>query len=372
MPKHPGPWYWTARRRWAATIDGKRYVAPPEVRTPQQAKRWYDAIRPRPVGALTVADLCEHYLEWDAARVQAGTRDPTSHRTTAAKLTRACAAEVRGKRLGELPASSIRPEDAEALVHAWRGQGTSNNYVRDLAAVLRAAFGWGVRRAASRPPLVESNPFSALELDPPTPAAARYATPEEADAWLAWLETQAALPVRARRHIPPSYVLLQRCLIGTGARPSEWTRATVGELDTRAWTLVRKSWKAARKTGRLRTVYVPTWLREPLLKHAEGLPGDSRIFLSPSGKPWTAGNLSVRTARYRRRAIRDGVPIADMGADRLTCYRWRHTAATRALQNGVPAPTVAEMLGTSVGVLMRTYAHILSSHLAEAAESLGR
>jgi integrase len=64
------------------------------------------------------------------------------------------------------------------------------------------------------------------------------------------------------------------------------------------------------------------------------------------------------------------VAIRDEGDDRLTNYRWRHTAASTLLMMGVDTLTVAELLGTSPEMIFRHYGHILDDHLATAASKL--
>src|SRR5581483_8234949 len=76
----------------------------------------------------------------------------------------------------------------------------------------------------------------------------------------------------------------------------------------------------------------------------------------PDVRPWE-----------RRRAE---VVVKDEGHNRLTNYRWRHTAISTLLMLGVDVPTVAELTGTSPEMIYRHYGHLLDEHLAAAAEKL--
>ena len=154
--------------------------------------------------------------------------------------------------------------------------------------------------------------------------AERYASRDEAAAWLRWLW-------RSGRR---DFAQLQRVLIHTGARPSEVTWATWGEIKWpsergKPAVLVRASWKAVRKTGRARRVYLPTRLLR-MLRRRRGAQNE-HLFVAPLGGKWCSSNLSVATARYRAAAAKAGIPVAETGPDRLTCYRWRHTAASSLL-----------------------------------------
>jgi integrase len=364
MARDPRPWWWKARGRWAVQIGRTRHVEPTGI--PREdlvgAGRWFESLKeqgPRPAGELTVGDLCLLYLEWDAGRVAADDRDGTSHDRERYKLKRVCKTEVQGDPIGRLRAAKFRRRDYDAAVWVWRSK-FSPGYARALATSINGAFAWAVKEEGGR--LLDRDPLAGAPLPPEAMVQERYATRDEAAAWLRWLWRNPK--------IPRPYVLLQRCLIHTGARPSEWTRATVAELDIRNWQLVRGRWKAARRKRKPRRVFVPARLRRSLLRATRGVPGDSPLFPTPRGKTWTHNLLATRTADWRREAIAGGVPIRDEGADRLTAYRWRHTAASDLLMKGVDVATVAELLGTSPHMIHKVYGHLLSDHLAEAAEKL--
>lgn len=369
MARPSKPWWWAARKRWAATIDGVRRVAPEWIGKGDvhDAWEWHrEASRkadPTPVGM--VDGLCELYLRWDETRVKSGDRDAVTHAGWTGRLNRVCGTVVPGGKFGRLPVARVQPDHLDALDAAWRAEGLSPGYRRALATTIKTTFAWAARRQAGREALIPASPFAGTPL-PSVPAPAeRYATRKEAAAWLRWLW-------RSGRR---DFARLQRVLIHTGARPSEITRATWGEVKWpddpgRPAVLVRTEWKAARKTGRARRVYLPVRLHRSLRRRA-GPPGEP-LFTTPRGKPWAPANLATTTAQLRRAAIKAGAPLVDSGADRLTNYRWRHTAASTLLMAGVPVSTVAELLGTSAGQIQRTYGHMLSDHLAEAAAKLAK
>jgi integrase len=363
----PGkPWWHTRRRRWCANIDGVRYVEPTGLgkRQVHEAWEWHRSIipAPRPLGAPgTLEDLCEAYLSWDSERVEAGERDGRAHQTTGYKLNRICGTRASVGLAGDVPVGRITPGLLEDLVTAWGRDGLSDAYRRELASAVKAVTRWASRSRGGSRSLLASDPLERTSLPRAVAAPAeRYAGRDEAAAWLRWLW---------RRGLREP-ALLQRCLVHTGARPSELVRATWGDVKLESGTITLSRWKAARKTGRPRRVYLPSRLIRSLRRRA-GQP-DGLIWRTPRGLAWSGSNLATYTARLRAAAIADGIPVLADGPDRLVNYRWRHTAATSLLQDGVPIATVAELLGTSPAMIARTYAHILSDHLSAAAETLAR
>jgi integrase len=360
MAHEPSPWWWGARQCWATQINGRRHVAPKSIgrRDLKSAGEWFDSLRSRPASAEpTVGELAGLWLDWDASRVAVGARDADAAYTARSKMKRICRTRLDRRELGDWPAARLRPDHLDALVTLWRCD-VSPGYIRDLVGGLKNILAWASRPVEGRLPLLRSNPLAGIRVPPLPPAEERYASRGEAAAWLRWLRGRASR----------DFVLLQRILIHTGARPSEWTRAKVSDLDTRRWVLTRRDWKAARATGRVRRIFVPVRLRRPLLRQASRLPGDAWLFLSPRGLRWSRSNLATTTQRFRDAARKAGVPLQA----RLTCYLWRHVAASDLLMKGVDIATVAELLGTSPQQITRTYGHLLKGHLAAAAERLAQ
>lgn len=370
MARKAKVWWWKARKRWAANLQGKRYVAPAGIGEADTiaAGKWYERMKSqaatvRTGDGITFATLCDLYLEWDERRTLVRQRDPVAHRNSRSVMTTACKAWAGPTQAGDIRIDEFTAGHVQAMVNYWISDGLSPLYVRELASATKRVFRWACRRVDMRGPLLEENPVKDIELPAAPQSEPRFADRWEAAAWLRWLR-------RKGKH--PDYARLQRCLIHTGARPSEWTRATWGDMNWSTWQLVRKEWKSARKTNRPRRVIVPRRLRRMLRRMYEsaGRNKGARLFGTPRGLSWTSTNLSTITQRYREEAIRDGLPLTPEGPDRLTCYRWRHTAASSLLMDGVDMATVAEILGTSVNMIQKVYGHILDSHLAQAAERL--
>ena len=103
-----------------------------------------------------------------------------------------------------------------------------------------------------------------------------------------------------------------------------------------------------------------------------------------AGAPWKDGvGLAKKVRDVRRAAIAEaarraaaGEPlrgldlIRDAGVDRVHNYRFRHTAISTLLRQGVDVPTIAELTGTSPAMIYHTYGHLTADHLSQAAERL--
>ena len=260
MSRPSSPWWWEARSCWAVTVGGKRHTAPRSIgpKDNKKAWDWHDSIvnssTPVKVGKLRVADLCELYLEWDAKRVKAGQRDSKAHDLCVFKLTRVCKTLVDSTKVGSLPADTIKGFQLEQMLLTWADEGLSTLYCRDLASNIKQVLAWAKKRS-----LVATNSLADVSLPSIPQSLHRYATRSEAAAWLRFLWRKGLR----------DFAFLQRCLIHTGARPSELTRATWDEVDWNGWvykgkkgngnhpgvTVTGTEWQSRSKTGKARLIY---------------------------------------------------------------------------------------------------------------------
>ncbi len=135
----------------------------------------------------------------------------------------------------------------------------------------------------------------------------------------------------------------------TGARPfSEVCKVTAADVDLGkgTWTLVK--WKNSRKQkGKKRVIFlVPEMVeltRRLVAKYPEG-----PLLRNAKGTPWSRQSI---TWRFRQLAGR-------LGLEDVSAYTLRHTAISDALIRGVPVAVVAELFGTSIQTISRSYAHI--------------
>ena len=90
---------------------------------------------------------------------------------------------------------------------------------------------------------------------------------------------------------------------------------------------------------------------------------DDMVFMGPGG-----GYLDPATFRYRYRRL-----LKQAGTRPLTVHALRHTFATRALEAGVPAQAVGQILGHAGSqITLDVYSHVLPAFQAEAVTRIAR
>jgi integrase len=263
--------------------------------------------------SLTLDEFCERYLERYAA-----IRSPSSVQTLRWRLVRS-RREFGDMKLAELRTGELAAWEA-ALPPRFRYA-----VVRALRQVLDAAVQWE---------FLVKNPAKATGKNPAPPVLERVILePAEVDRLAAEMRSPygAAVIVGAWCYLRPAELLAL-------------ARGSVGEDELRVnGTKTRRS---------VRTVPLPLRARVAL----EELPPriDSRLlFPSPSGAFYDLRNFRRREFDWARDAA---------GFDEnVTPYTLRHSGISWALHAGVPASDVARFGGTSLTMLEKTYAHLLSA-----------
>jgi integrase len=416
MARQPGPKWHKAQKLWYARVGERgennrrkavymtRPVGDPAVEPPRgkadeaQAWRWLEAFRAeteaRKVlpGDPSVRALCELYLEWAEGRVTAGEMDPAHYAARTHHLGHLCRYAPAGAYpLGSRRARELTHEALDAAVRAWKAEGYTAHYVRNIVASVLAAFHWAARpgSAGEGRRLMADHPLEGYRRPSVPHAPERFAERSEAAAFLRFWRSRTKRGTVGGRYARLT-ILLERCLVHTGARPKELCTLRWGDIKWEAGTteaghafakatIPPERWKTGKKTGRPRMIYFSPALSRAL-KREHDRPGRHpwAVFVHGrgrggvgAGEPWPDGSTLAKTVRrVRREAITAGIQIQDTGHQRLTNYRWRHTAASTLLMMGVDVSTVAELLGTSEEMIRRHYGHLLDKHLAAAAEKL--
>lgn len=148
-----------------------------------------------------------------------------------------------------------------------------------------------------------------------------------------------------------------RFLHGTGCRPSEAYNVEARYYHAADKCVVYPGhpgpddyvWKNARRTGKDRVVFLSDELakmvEERIKQHPEG-----PIFRTNRKSKWVQESMSVNLRWYSKRLELSPVP---------TAYGFRHTYATDWLLNGGSIKVLADLIGTSVGMIERHYGHIM-------------
>jgi integrase len=208
-----------------------------------------------------------------------------------------------------------------------RGEGGQ----RAALTALKRAFNWAVDEEH-----IKANPIKKYP-KPPAQRRERVLTAQEQ-------ETIAGAP---RDQAFRDFVLALR---ESGCRPGEIASVTAAQvdLDRAQWVLPRH--KTVKKTRRPRVVVLTEPLialcRELVTRHPEG-----PIFRNSRGQPWSKEAIRCRFKRLRRKCkLGDGV----------VAYSFRHSFCTAGLEAGVPAATMAELLGhTSLEMVARALSRLV-------------
>lgn len=314
---------------------------------------------------------------------------------------------------GLRPARSFVSADLKSAIRAWQKLGHAPITIAGICLSVRTAFRWAASEDGGR--LIPANPFADFKVPSVGRSPDRYAERAEVAAFVRFVDRKMrAIRTEHRRRFAGTLLLLIRVAIYTGARPGILVSAWWPDFDAarRTITLPPDRHKTGHKTGRPLILYLPRFLardlarerdrpgRHPVamfthemgnwgmdrkVKPAEGEPWGSFITL-PDGRPSfdpEPAALIRRVRVLRREAIElatalraQGKPtrglelIRDKGHNRFVMYRIRHTKASDDLMAGGNATTVATLLGTSVNMLDKFYAHLQDDHLSRAADEL--
>jgi integrase len=378
MARPSTPWWWKARGRWACTMGGVRHVAPAGIgeRDKHAAWDWHKQLlgrnTPVPTGAYTFEMMAEEYAEQRKVASERDGDDPDVLAQLLRKLKYLCATKVRGVPLGDFYITQLTPGHFKALTETWLKLKFKPNYVHYLQVLTKTVLNMATKPTAAREPLVQVSPFYKLPLITQPKTEQRFATRKTAAEWLRFLWRNP--------NVPRDYVMIQRCLIHTGARPTEVAAAEWGELRLNAGVtskghafglLERKKWKNAKKHGELRRIFITPRLHRALGRRNLRKPeGEVYIFRTAKGMAWSSNRLTSYSHRIRTEAKAMEVELPYEGPNRITGYLWRHTAASSMAMQGVDIITIATLLGTSADHIYRTYAHLHNHHLVNAAEVL--
>jgi integrase len=211
---------------------------------------------------------------------------------------------------------------------------------RMAAQALLTALNWARKQG-----MITRNPLEkeALELDKVVGRSKDYVVkPAEHE----------ALVTSAKSYFADVLVLLH----GTGCRPGEVYNATAKNYDPDLRALVYKArpaegmyvHKTARKTGKDRVIF----LAEPLAEMVEKLAckhPTGPLFRNRDGGAWNDQAVYEMLRRLRKRLGLTG---------KMVPYSYRHSYATRWLLSGRSIKVLADLLGNSVAILEKHYAHL--------------
>jgi integrase len=327
-------------------------------------------------------------LLWLSHVKRAGT--PGTYHVSRSTVGQFCAFTHQGVAYRDRRAAGLTTTDLTRFLNAKRAAGRKPHYLAKLAGVVQSMLNWAANPQPERTPerlLPGGNPLRGMEAPAVPDSPERFAEVGEIAAFLAAWRAMAAGRKRGGRmeRFDRLAALLVRCLVQTGARPGEFCKAQWDDVTWEAGVtaaghpfgkvvLPPERWKAGRKTGKSRTVFLTPVLTRALRRefarpdrHPTHLFFHARKRAGEGGPtdPWESSALGRKVRKVRRAA-----GGADEGPNRMVAYLFRHTAASRALMKGMDPVTVAALLGTSPNMLRKHYGHLLDDHLKAAAEAL--
>lgn len=317
------PWLRASNRSWYVTLEGRKVNLGRDKAA--AFRRWHELERDGKDGAdLTFAKAVERYL---------------ASLETCAEETRKVAERHLDdfiSHVGNVKCSKLRPHHWADFVakKAWRPN-TARTALNKILACLNYA--------------VEQGKLDAHKFKIPKRDLPRF----EAREVLISPEEQALCEAAA----PPA---LRSFLVGlrlSGARPGEIADARIEHYDPEGIILVRN--KTARSTGEASR---PIYLSGELKALVEGLIGtrkEGHIWLNSRGGPWNRWSLDP--AFYRLKGKLKLRP-------EVTLYSYRGRFVTNALEKGVDAITVSDLVGhKTLNMIKKHYSRLSKTHLKKAA-----
>lgn len=189
------------------------------------------------------------------------------------------------------------------------------------------------------------------------------------------VDKEMAILTREETHefltqLSPKLRAFMGCGFLAGMRIGEACNLRWQDVDAEASVLHIRNRGGARqwttKSGKSRSIDVPRALIDALMEWRREK--DSRceyvfgMHLGPLAETTGAG--------WAREAYESVGMVAGRAQEGWTYHAGRHSAASNALRAGVPVAVVAKWLGNTVGVLLKTYSHVLESDTSAVANAL--
>ncbi len=225
-----------------------------------------------------------------------------------------------------------------------------------LQTQIKATWRWGIDVGNRLPPSCE--PFRGVrkvKVPPPLKLESDLPTPAEV----------TALFNVADSKLIPGFGDLLRCYYAIGPRTGELGNIKVGDVEFAKQQITLRKHKRSRTmtNPKVRTLTLNAETMAVLQRHCMGKQSGDFIFTRRNGKKWTTDSLDKEFAKVRKAA---GV------RESLTIYSFRHLWISDQLQADCETVLIADMAGTSIRQIERTYGHIRSEHKAEAQRKLDK
>lgn len=329
MPRQPGVWFRAQDGFYYTTINKKKIRLAVNKREAQKA---FHELMARPEAApvttsrLTFRAVADQFLGHCKRTMAAGTFS-----TRRLYLQSFCT------HLGKRAVADLRVEH----VSAWEAKNShwSRSTVATVRSILTACLNWAVDQGT-----LTASPLSRLK----TGGYARRDRILTADE-----------RARIKEAVTPQLRDFLEALELTGGRPfAEIASLTAAMVDWDGGTIPIAKHKNAKK-GKTRTIYLTPPL-EALLRRKAAEHPTGPLFRTKRGREWTAAFLCVWMRKLE----------AELEIPRVTPYAWRHSAVTTALEKGLTADVVGELVGNSAATIAKHYSHLDQKKAAMKAAAL--
>jgi integrase len=235
-----------------------------------------------------------------------------------------------------------------------KSQPIGSTMLAALQTQVMAAWRWGVEVGKILPP--NCLPFRGVR-------KVKINQPLKLESDLPTISEVAKLIKVADSGLIPGFVDLLRCYYAIGPRTGELARIRVCdvEFDKQQVTLIKHKRSTTMTTPKARTLTLNEETMEILKGLCEGKGQQDAVFTQANGKPWTTDRLDKAFKK-----VRDAAGVRDS----LTLYSFRHLWVSDQLQADTETVLIADMAGTSIRQIERTYGHIRTEHKREAQQRM--
>jgi integrase len=347
---------------------------------------------------VSVADIVLEYLSWSQENHSAPNySNKESSLKRWADHDTGVGLSGAGRKLGELAATKVTAAHLDDFISARRqdfataGRGTGkdketgekpnkpigpNALAGDMQHV-KALFNWAADHERVPKDFRPFNRVPRIKIPPRPKHESELITPDEYEALLTVADydlKEVRENGRFRRRTPAEcrkgkdnpyrgFGDMLRLYHSLGARTGELATIRVRNVSFRKRQIVLEHHKRERTMTKT-TARVLTLSDADLaiLKpHCAGKSTNDFVFTQPQGKPWNQDRLDKRFDKVRK--------IAGI-RETITIYSFRHLWISEAIEADVPMATIAEMAGTSIMQIEKTYGHIRRAHRDEARKRL--
>lgn len=321
MPRKPSVWFREQDGWYYTTFRGEQVKLSKDVREAETAFHALHAQEPdqEPKGYRpSFRKLADQYLDFTQQTKSERTYDHQKY------FLQLFCDHVRNKR-----AADLKPADVTGWILKQKTWG--HNTQVTARGLVAACLNWAVEQGT-----LQFSPLARMKVGQ-MHGRERILTREERAKVLAAIRHNKTLK------------LFLRFLEQTGCRPySEAAQITAEMIDWQEGNIPLKKHKNARK-GKRRVIYLTEEAKEILRELCADRP-EGALFRTRTNRPYNRSNILNAFRRLEK----------NLNIPRFNPYSYRHTYITEALERGLTADIVAELVGNTPKTIAKYYSHLES------------